>query len=247
MFSNSQSQRLSIVGASAPGLGGGEDGSGEEEGGRLKEAGIESEGFLWLLKRGNRVDAPDGQRQHHHHPLVPHGRHGVIPEEGTQVQETFVHDMWSKLFHNKELFLSLKPGNRFSGLTHGLHFNQRTWSEYTIQQEGRTSPWEVELCGMLQNQASTTFLPTSWMDVSEEEAVSILEDSSYLLNTHLIFFNYLLVSCVINKSSTYLKASKWRSISSPFLLALARLEDACEWMAWATILPVLLKKNLLRI
>ena len=114
-----------------------------------------------------------------------------------------VHDMWSKLFHNKELFLSLKPGNRFSGLTHGLHFNQRTWSEYTIQQEGRTSPREVELCGMLQNQASTTFLPTSRVDVSEEEAVSILEDSSYLLNTNLTFFNYLLVSCVANKSSTY--------------------------------------------
>lgn len=158
-----------------------------------------------------------------------------------------VHDMWSKLFHNKELFLSLKPGNRFSGLTHGLHFNQRTWSEYTIQQEGRTSPREVELCRMLQNQASATFLPTSRVDVSEEEAVSILEDSSYLLNTNLTFFNYLLVSCVANKSSTYLKASKWRSIFSPFLLALARLEDACEWMAWATVLPVLLKKNLLKI
>ena len=46
MFSNSQSQRLSIVGASAPGVGGGEGGSGEEEGGRVKGAGIESEGFL---------------------------------------------------------------------------------------------------------------------------------------------------------------------------------------------------------
>lgn len=46
MFSNSQSQRLSIVGALVPGVGVGEDGSGEEEGGRLKEAGIKSEGFL---------------------------------------------------------------------------------------------------------------------------------------------------------------------------------------------------------
>ena len=178
MFSNSQSQRLSIVGASAPGVGGGEGGSGEEEGGRVKEAGIESEGFLWLLKRGNRVNAPNEQWQHHHHPLIPHGRHGGIPEEGTQVQESFVHDMWSKLFQNKELFSSLNPGNRFSGLTHGLHFNQRTWSECITRQKGRTSPWEVELCGMLQNQASATLLPTSQVDVSEEEAASILEDSS---------------------------------------------------------------------
>ena len=81
---------------------------------------------------------------------------------------------------------------------------------------------------MLQNQASMTFLSALWVDVSEAETALILEDSSYLLNTDLTFLNnFLTASCFAKMSSIYLRATNWRSNSSPLLLSLVRLEDAC--------------------
>lgn len=134
-----------------------------------------------------------------------------------------------------------------SGLTHGLHFNQRILDLNTQSSRKAELPQEVELCRMLQNQASATFpcllLALGGCVWGGSEIPNLRRQ---LISSQHKSYIFQLFACFMlqTSSSTYLKLPNGDQFFLLFFLALARLEDACEWMAWATVLPVLLKNPL---